>query len=233
MAFYNHSNITGLDIGSRRIKVNWGKLSGPLNSAIHQAVQEGASRNVYIGGIPDFDLFNEQKLHDDFQDFGGTCVIFLRNRANGIRDRDDQLPAGERGRFCKLVSILELKHFLAEMCSTNIVSAQKAVDGIKAKPEYAGFRIAFGKDRCANQPRVAYVTLYHILLVADHSRHRDRGLGQRSASQESEAEGSQMRAAASTSPGDIPRDVVPVLSAQSAQTEEVDQEEEIRGPDQE
>jgi hypothetical protein len=36
-----------------------------------QAVQAGASRNVYIGGIQDFETFNMDKLKADFATFGG------------------------------------------------------------------------------------------------------------------------------------------------------------------
>lgn len=37
--------------------------------------------------------------------------------------------------------------------STSIAFAQKAIEGVKAKPEYSSLRISFGKDRCANPPR--------------------------------------------------------------------------------
>ena len=36
---------------------------------------------------------------------------------------------------------------------TNISNAIKAIEGIKAKPDYSNLRIAHGKDRCANPPR--------------------------------------------------------------------------------
>jgi hypothetical protein len=36
---------------------------------------------------------------------------------------------------------------------TNLANAIKAIDAIKAKPEYANLRISHGKDRCANPPR--------------------------------------------------------------------------------
>ena len=36
---------------------------------------------------------------------------------------------------------------------TSVTSAIKAVEGIRVHPDYAGYRIAYGKDRCANPPR--------------------------------------------------------------------------------
>jgi len=58
--------MTNLTINSRRLKIGWGKHSGPVIPALLQAVQVGASRNVYIGSISDFVTFNE-----DFGEYGG------------------------------------------------------------------------------------------------------------------------------------------------------------------
>jgi hypothetical protein len=71
MSFYQHSTNTGLTINTRRLKIGWGKPSGPMSPALLQAIQSGASRNVYIGSISDFDTFNDEKLRRDFGDFGG------------------------------------------------------------------------------------------------------------------------------------------------------------------
>jgi hypothetical protein len=63
--------MTNLTINSRRLKIGWGKHSGPVIPALLQAVQVGASRNVYIGSISDFVTFNEEKLREDFGEYGG------------------------------------------------------------------------------------------------------------------------------------------------------------------
>ena len=60
----------GLTIHNRRIKVGWGKHSGPLSNALSLAVSNGASRNIYIGNIVDFEYFNPAKLREDFTKFG-------------------------------------------------------------------------------------------------------------------------------------------------------------------
>ncbi|WWC69212.1 uncharacterized protein I206_103149 [Kwoniella pini CBS 10737] len=129
MQFYQHANTTGLLVTSRRLKVGWGKASGPLTPPLLQAVQAGASRNVYIGQIVDFSLFTEEKLRQDFGEFGEIDMI----------------------------------NFLAEKGAafvnfTSIQNAQKAIEGIKLKPEYSVLKIAYGKDRCANPPRASHQT---------------------------------------------------------------------------
>lgn len=36
---------------------------------------------------------------------------------------------------------------------TDVLSAIKAVDVMKCHPDYTGFKINYGKDRCGNEPR--------------------------------------------------------------------------------
>lgn len=66
--FFALANLQGLAIHNRRLKVGWGKHSGPLPNAIALAVTAGASRNVYIGNIDD--NWPESKLRKDFSEFG-------------------------------------------------------------------------------------------------------------------------------------------------------------------
>nr|KIR85433.1 cytoplasmic protein [Cryptococcus tetragattii IND107] len=124
MQFHQNAHATGLSIMQRRLKVGWGKHSGPVLPALLQAIQGGASRNVYIGQIADFSLFTEEKLRQDFGEFGEIDMINFLN---------------EKG--------------VAFVNFTSIQSAQKAIEGIKLKPEYSTLRISYGKDRCANPPR--------------------------------------------------------------------------------
>lgn len=71
--FYNHATHTGLTLNTRRLKIGWGKHSGVISPALLQAIQSGASRNVYIGQILDFKKFDEDRLRQDFGQFGGEC----------------------------------------------------------------------------------------------------------------------------------------------------------------
>ncbi|KAJ7770351.1 RNA-binding protein Nrd1 [Mycena olivaceomarginata] len=88
------------------------------------AVHAGATRNVYIGNVEDFEVFSEERLKTDFGEFGDIELV------NFLKEKN-----------CAFVNF------------TNISNAIKAIDAIKNRPEYANLRIAHGKDRCANPPR--------------------------------------------------------------------------------
>jgi hypothetical protein len=46
-----------------------------------QAIHNGTTRNVYIGGIKDFDVFTEQKLRTDLAAFGEIEMVnFLKDK---------------------------------------------------------------------------------------------------------------------------------------------------------
>lgn len=124
--FYAMSSLHGLIIHNRKIKVGWGKHSGPLPNSINLAVGNGASRNIYIGGldkIPEIQ-FTKEKLYYDFKEFGEIEQI------NFFQER-----------HCCFVNF------------TNISNAIKAIDGIRNNPDYHRCKINFGKDRCGNTPR--------------------------------------------------------------------------------
>jgi len=123
-AFYQVASYQGLTLNNRRLKMGWGKNSGPLPPTLALAVHSGATRNVYIGNVEDFETFTEERLKRDFGEFGDIELI------NFLKEKN-----------CAFVNF------------TNISNAIKAIDGVKNKPEYANLRIAHGKDRCANPPR--------------------------------------------------------------------------------
>ncbi|KAG6820064.1 hypothetical protein H0H93_005687 [Arthromyces matolae] len=122
--FFQVASFQGLTLNNRRLKMGWGKNAGPLPTALAVAVHSGATRNVYIGNIEDFETFTEDKLKLDFGEFGDIELV------NFLKEKN-----------CAFVNF------------TNISNAIKAIESIKAKPEYANLRIAHGKDRCANPPR--------------------------------------------------------------------------------
>ncbi|KAI0697437.1 hypothetical protein BC835DRAFT_764630 [Cytidiella melzeri] len=124
LAFFQVASYQGLTLNNRRLKIGWGKNSGPLPPALALAVHSGATRNVYVGNIEDFDSFNEEKLKRDFSEFGEIELV------NFLKEKN-----------CAFVNF------------TNISNAIKAIEAIKNKPDYANLRIAHGKDRCANPPR--------------------------------------------------------------------------------
>lgn len=122
--FYQVSSYQGLTLNNRRLKVGWGKNSGPLPPTLALAVHGGATRNVYIGNIEDFETYNDERLKRDFGEYGEVELV------NFLKEKN-----------CAFVNF------------TNISNAIKAIEAIKAKPEYANLRISYGKDRCANPPR--------------------------------------------------------------------------------
>ncbi|KAH7144045.1 hypothetical protein EDB81DRAFT_884638 [Dactylonectria macrodidyma] len=72
-SFYALSNLQGLMIHNRRLKIGWGKHSGALPPAIALAVSGGASRNVYIGNLDE--TWNEERLRQDFSEYGEIELV--------------------------------------------------------------------------------------------------------------------------------------------------------------
>lgn len=72
-SFYALSNIQGLMIHNRRLKIGWGKHSGALPPAIALAVSGGASRNVYVGNLDE--SWTEERLRQDFSEFGEIELV--------------------------------------------------------------------------------------------------------------------------------------------------------------
>ncbi|PWZ00017.1 hypothetical protein BCV70DRAFT_217054 [Testicularia cyperi] len=124
LAFYHLATYSGVMIHNRRLKIGWGKHSGPLSPAIQLAVQAGGSRNVYIGNIDDPDMLNEEKIRNDFSQYGEIEMV------NSLREKN-----------CAFANF------------TNIQSAIKCIEGMKSHPDYQSVKISYGKDRCGNPPR--------------------------------------------------------------------------------
>jgi len=72
-SFYALSNLQGLMIHNRRLKIGWGKHSGALPAAIALAVSGGASRNVYVGNLDE--SWSEERLKQDFSEFGEIELV--------------------------------------------------------------------------------------------------------------------------------------------------------------
>lgn len=79
--FFQVSSYQGLTLNNRRLKIGWGKNSGPLPPSLALAVHSGATRNVYVGNIEDFELFSEDKLKRDFGEYGDIELVnFLKEK---------------------------------------------------------------------------------------------------------------------------------------------------------
>ncbi|KAK3811529.1 MAG: hypothetical protein J3R72DRAFT_376639 [Linnemannia gamsii] len=121
--FFNQCNHQGVMVKSRRLKAGWGQNMHALPLPVIQALQTGATRNVYLGSIDEG--FTEERLRHDFAEFGEIEMV------NILQDKN-----------CGFVNY------------TNILSAVKAVDGIRRNPAYEKVKINFGKDRCGNPPKM-------------------------------------------------------------------------------
>lgn len=78
-SFYALSNLQGLMIHNRRLKIGWGKHSGALPPAVALAVSGGASRNVYIGNLDE--SWTEERLRQDFSEYGEIELV------NALREK--------------------------------------------------------------------------------------------------------------------------------------------------
>ncbi|CUS07933.1 unnamed protein product [Tuber aestivum] len=78
-SFYALSNLQGLMIHNRRLKIGWGKHSGALPPAIALAVSGGASRNVYVGNLDE--SWSEERLRQDFSEYGEIELV------NALREK--------------------------------------------------------------------------------------------------------------------------------------------------
>ena len=79
--FYQVSTYQGLTLNNRRLKIGWGKNSGPIPPSLALSVHSGATRNVYVGNIEDFELFGEEKLKRDFGEYGEIELVnFLKEK---------------------------------------------------------------------------------------------------------------------------------------------------------
>lgn len=81
LTFFQVASYQGLTLNNRRLKIGWGKNSGPLPPALALAVHSGATRNVYVGNIEDFDTFNDERLKRDFGEYGEIELVnFLKEK---------------------------------------------------------------------------------------------------------------------------------------------------------
>ncbi|KAL3471678.1 hypothetical protein BJX99DRAFT_236928 [Aspergillus californicus] len=107
-SFYALSNLQGLMIHNRRLKIGWGKHSGPLPPAIALAVSGGASRNVYVGNLDE--SWAEERLRSDFAEYGeielvntlrekSCAFVNFTNIANAIKAIEGMRNREEYRRF--------------------------------------------------------------------------------------------------------------------------------------
>lgn len=138
--FYALSNMNGLMIHNKKIKVGWGKNPGELPNLIALAVTVGASRNVYIG-VKEEDEGNgprvvpeEAVLRRDFSRWGDIEQI------NFFKDG-----------YCAFVNFMNISSaikVIEEFQGPDAASVHASLDN-----RYVHYKINFAKDRCGNPPK--------------------------------------------------------------------------------
>lgn len=79
--FFQVASYQGLTLNNRRLKIGWGKNSGPLPPTLALAVHSGATRNVYIGNVEDYETFTDDRLKRDFGEYGDIELVnFLKEK---------------------------------------------------------------------------------------------------------------------------------------------------------
>ncbi|KAJ1990597.1 hypothetical protein H4R33_001649 [Dimargaris cristalligena] len=122
MAFHQLATFSGVAVKSRRLRVGWGHPSA-VPPPVAQAVQQGASRNIYIGSLDE--SMTAEKLRADFSQFGDIELVNILPEKN-----------------CGFVNFTSIR---------SAMKAHSGIK--ESNPEYGQCRINFGRDRCAQPPR--------------------------------------------------------------------------------
>lgn len=126
ITFYDFFSVHGFVVKGVPLKLGWSKPSA-VPVSIVQALQKGATRNIYIGNIvldalgPDPSSYLSKDCSTRFGPVEAVNVITAKNIAFVT--------------FC------------------NLLDAVKALAGLRDSPEYAQCKVAYGQDRCAHLPK--------------------------------------------------------------------------------
>ncbi|CAO3613056.1 unnamed protein product [Mucor fragilis] len=123
LTVHNHASTVGFVIKGRKARVGWGKPS-QIPNVMMMAYQNGATRNIYLGGIDD--KFSAEKLRADCARYGEIELVNLCQEKN-----------------CAFVNFTSI---------ASAVSALQGLK--KFNIEYADLKINYGKDRCSNPWKV-------------------------------------------------------------------------------
>ncbi|KAJ3127938.1 hypothetical protein HK100_009455 [Physocladia obscura] len=118
-------NNEGVVIKGKRVKVGWGKPAPIISGAMFAALQNGATRNVYVGPLSPY--LTEDQLKKDFSEYGEVEFIHMVQEKN-----------------IAFVSMCDIGSAIAAVESIK-----------SAKSDYAGLRVHYGKDRCNQPLRPA------------------------------------------------------------------------------
>jgi RNA recognition motif-containing protein len=130
-AFHQHCQMHRFHIQNIDLNVRWGKSTAGAGAAlppnIQLAVANGASRNVYISGVPQGTT--DIEVRNDLEQFGELDNIRI------VPPREGHKAAICFVHFCSIASAMKCVTTLSQM-----------------NPKYAGRRVSYGKDRCIRRP---------------------------------------------------------------------------------
>lgn len=133
-------------VREREIRVAWAKPT-LMTEQMRTALRNGATRCVYIGGIRE--VGGESATDEGAGHVQGTA----ENGGGGEREVEDlrarikRTFEGLSGSVEQIRVVPELKAAFIHM--TCVADAMRAVDALGRNPEWSGYRISFGKDRCS------------------------------------------------------------------------------------
>jgi len=123
-AYFQQTHSSGLSVNGISLKVGWGKPKN-LFSEVASAVAQGATRNVFIGGIDE--TVTETRLLADLSGFGEI-------------EKCNVLPE-KKIAFINFTSISA-----AVACANDLKNPESQLQA-----SYGTFKVNFGKDRCAQR----------------------------------------------------------------------------------
>lgn len=126
ITFYDYFSLHGFVVKGVTLKLGWSKPSA-VPVSITQALQKGATRNIYIGNIV-------------LEALGSDPASYL---STDCSNRFGPVEA---------VNVISAKN-LAFVTFCNLLDAVKALSGLRESPEFAQCKVAFGQDRCAQLPK--------------------------------------------------------------------------------
>lgn len=124
--FHDFFAAYGFVVRGEALRLGWSKPSAVPHS-VTQALQKGATRNVYIGNIELAALAGDPAAY-----LAADCAARF-----GPVESASALPGKN----------------MAFVTFCNLLDAVKALAGLRELPEYRQCRLAYGKDRCAQLPR--------------------------------------------------------------------------------
>ncbi|KAI9136295.1 hypothetical protein BKA69DRAFT_1013878, partial [Paraphysoderma sedebokerense] len=130
--FFHLCSTHGIVVKGKRLKIGWGKAPGPLSPNLLQAVQGGASRNVYVGSLaPNVTV-------DDLKS------VFAKY---GEIEWANLLPEKQ----CGFVNFTDIRHAIKAVDEWKTMSAEEK--NRLNSLNMSTWRVSYGKDRCGNFPK--------------------------------------------------------------------------------